>query len=163
MNSNSQVNDDPLPVTAACQLLQIDRGHIYDWRARHLLEDRGPEGALTRRDAVEAAVLVALTAALGASKARMAYRAVREEVRRSVPPTNFEVVWVDPDRTAIVTRTDADLLARVRRGKPTVVVSPAERISTVLQAWSTEIEDRTSSPPPRHPRGKKRAESEELG
>jgi glycerol-3-phosphate dehydrogenase len=72
----------------------------------------------------------------------MAYRQVRGDLISTVPPTAFEIVWVQQDRLAVLVRTDADLARAVRASSSVIVVTPAAEIERVLKAWSIEHEDR---------------------
>lgn len=147
MSDDQNARDESLPVLAACSILAISPGHFYDWRSTGLF---GPPPAtaqakLSERDAVEAATVKVLTTALGASYGRLAYRTVRDAVLSTVPPTAFEIVWVEQNRSATLVRTDEELAAAVRCEAPAVVVQPAREISRVLKAWQVEVGERTRS------------------
>ena len=145
---NSKVSNTFLPVAVCCQIAGVDRSHVYDWRRRSLLDLRGSEGQMTERDTVEASVLSLLSAEIGAAKARIAFRRIRDDLRSSVPVNSFEIVWDDSSRLAIVARTDGEVLDAVRCSRMVVVIDPRPEIRRVRAAWRAEVEDRSHTPSP---------------
>ena len=131
-----------IPVKAACSILRVTAGQYYDWRKLGMFGSVSPRAQLHELDAVEIGTLKVLTDSLGPASARMAYRQVRGDLIVTVPPTAFEIVWIQQDRVAVLVRTDADLVTAVRASGAVTVVSPRAEIERAVKAWNIEYEDR---------------------
>ncbi len=134
-----------IPVEALASILGVKPSQYYSWRATKLFGAAPSGDGVSQRDALEATVIHFLEVQLGPAFGRIAYRQIREEHLRTIPPGGFEIVWCAKDRSAILTRTDDELSKAVRCGSAVLVIQPASEIARVIRAWKVEVEDRSQN------------------
>jgi hypothetical protein len=157
-----RVSDKLIPVASACDIVGVGRRHFYDWVKRGLIDVDG--SLLSERDVVELTVLRELTACLGASEGRQAFRHVREEARATVPPGAFEVLWDVRGHEATLIRLDSELTKAIRDlrcGDRFQLVRPKREVDRTLGRIAADREDKSSEPPRPAPGRRSRRASHE--
>jgi len=130
-----------LPIRAACQVLGITPSQYYDWRNMKLLDNRPASSQVSEREAMQLAVLHLLSIRIGGAFGRIAYRQIRQDVIATIGSA-FEIVWVEHHRSAVVVRSDGDLVAAAKVDAPILVIRPKDELVRMSRAWERELEDR---------------------
>jgi hypothetical protein len=130
-----------LPIRAACQILAITAGQYYDWRKMKLLGDHPGSSRVSSHEAMQLAVLGLLCSRIGGKFGRMAYRQIQQEVAATIG-TTFEIVWVEHSRSAVVVRSDPELLAALKVEYPLLIIRPHEQLVRLSRVWDLELEER---------------------